>query len=123
MKRNSAYFLGSIISVTDKQSSILFDEWNFLNNNGIEGGLFYVEKGSTINVTNSYLFGNFAVDSPIAYIENSGSINFDNWDMSYNIAYTVGLIKIVDSTSLTSITNTLIYSNSLTNSTIFKKGY
>ena len=121
MKRNSAYFLGSIISVTDKQSSILFDEWNFLNNNGIEGGLFYVEKGSTINVTNSYLFGNFAVDSPIAYIENSGSINFDNWDMSYNIAYTVGLIKIVDSTSLTSITNTLIYSNSLTNSNILKK--
>ena len=121
MKRNSAYFLGSIISVTDKQSSILFDKWNFLNNNGIEGGLFYVEKGSTINVTNSYLFGNFAVDSPIAYIENSGSINFDNWDMSYNIAYTVGLMKIVDSTSLTSITNTLIYSNSLTNSNILKK--
>ena len=121
MKRNSAYFLGSIISVTDKQSSILFDEWNFLNNNGIEGGLFYVEKGSTINVTNSYLFGNFAVDSPIAYIENSGSINFDYWDISNNIAYTVGLIKIVDSTSLTSITNTLIYSNSLTNSNLLIK--
>lgn len=78
MKRNSAYFLGTILSIIDRKSTVSFDQCNFNHNNGVLGGLFYVERSSVINVTNSHIYGNFAVNSAVAYIENSGSINFDN---------------------------------------------
>ena len=58
------------------------------------------------------MYGNFAINSPIAYVENSGSINFDFWEISYSISYTIGLLRIIDSSNPSTITNSVIYSNS-----------
>ena len=121
MKRNSAYFLGTILSIIDRKSTVSFDQWNFNNNNGVLGGLFYVERSSIINVNNSYIFGNFAVNSPVAFIENSGSINFDNWEISFSVSLTVGMLQITDSINLSTISNSVIYSNSFTSKDILVK--
>ena len=112
MNRNSAYFLGTILSIIDRKSTVTFDQWNFNQNNGVNGGLFYVERSSILNVRNSSLYGNFAINSPIAYVENSGSINFDFWEISYSISYTIGVLRIIDSSNPSTITNSVIYSNS-----------
>ena len=121
MKRNSAYFLGTILSIIDRKSTVSFDQWNFNHNNGVLGGLFYVERSSIINVTNSHIYGNFAVNSPVAYIENSGSINFDNWEISSSISLTVGMLQITDSINLSTITNSVMYSNTFTSKDILVK--
>ena len=112
MKRNSAYFLGTILSIIDRKSTVTFDQCNFNHNNGVRGGLFYVERSSIVNVRNSSMYGNFAINSPIAYVENSGSINFDFWEISYSVSYTIGMLQIIDSINLSTITNSVIYSNS-----------
>lgn len=113
MKRNSAYFIGTIVSIIGISSNAQFDQCNFNNNNGIKGGLFYVSRRSSIQVSNSILFSNFAVNSAIAYIENSGSISIDNCDISFNQVITVGLMEIVDSVIPSSISKSQIYSNML----------
>ena len=121
MKRNSAYFLGTILSIIDRKSTVTFDHWNFNHNNGIRGGLFYVERSSILNVRNSSMYGNFAINSPIAYVENSGSINFDFWEISYSVSYTIGMLQIIDSTNPSTITNSVVYSNSFATKDVLVK--
>ena len=48
MKRNSGYFYGTIASILGKNSTATFTNCNFNNNNGVNGGLFYVTTRSTI---------------------------------------------------------------------------
>ena len=59
MRRNSAYFRGTVLSILGSDSSATFSNCVFNNNNGIEGGLFYVTSTSVISVENSTLYDNF----------------------------------------------------------------
>jgi uncharacterized protein YjbI with pentapeptide repeats len=77
MRRNSAYFRGTIVSILGSDSSANFRQCNFNNNNGILGGLFYVNRLSYIQVQNSTLFSNFAVVASLAYVANQGQIIID----------------------------------------------
>ena len=52
MKRNSGYFYGTITSILGKNSTANFTNCNFNNNNGVNGGLFYVTTRSTIYLSN-----------------------------------------------------------------------
>lgn len=77
MKRNSAYFYGSIASIFGDDSVANFTNCNLVNNNGVNGGLFYVGANSIVYLTNCELFSNFAINAAVAYIENLGSIVID----------------------------------------------
>ena len=118
MKKNSAYFIGSIVSITGIYSTAQFENCNFNNNNGIQGGLFYVSRRSSITVINSSIFNNFSVLAPVAYIGSNGSIKIYNCDLSRNIAVTVGLIETVDTIEESLISNSTIISNSLVDKSI-----
>ena len=111
MRRNSAYFYGSIASILGGNSEAYFNSCNFVNNNGVNGGLFYVAANSAMYLTNCVLFSNFAINAAVAYIENLGSLSVDNWDISYNMAMQAGLIQIVGTISPTIISNSKVYSN------------
>ena len=111
MQRNSAYFYGSIASILDDNSAAYFSSCNFVNNNGVNGGLFYVAANSFVSLTNCLLFSNFAINGAIAYIENLGNMVIDGWDISYNMAMQVELIQIVGTVNPTIIVNSKIYSN------------
>ena len=121
MRRNSAYFYGSIASILGDNSEAYFSSCNFVNNNGVNGGLFYVAANSAISLTNWVLFSNFAINAAIAYIENLGSINIEGWDISYNMAMQTGMIQIVDTINPISIVSSSIYSNTIVshNTTIY----
>ena len=77
MQRNSAYFYGSIASILDDNSAAYFNSCNFVNNNGVNGGLFYVAANSFVSLTNCLLFSNFAINAAIAYVENLGKMVID----------------------------------------------
>ena len=83
MRRNSAYFYGTIASILGDNSEAYFNSCNFVNNNGINGGLFYVAANSAIYLTNCVLFSNFAINAAVAYIENLGSISINSWDIKH----------------------------------------
>ena len=111
MKRNSGYFYGTIVSILGDDSTANFTNCNFNNNNGVNGGLFYVSSSSTVYLLNWLLFSNFAVNAAVAYVENLGNININNWDISFNIALLTGIIQVVDTTVPISILSSKIYSN------------
>ena len=113
MKRNSAYFYGTIASILGRNSSATFTNCNFNNNNGVNGGLFYITTRSTIYLSNCLLFSNFAVNAAVAYVENLGTLSIDNWTISYNMAILTGIIQVVDTADPTSISNTQIYKNTI----------
>jgi hypothetical protein len=113
MKRNSAYFRGTILSILGINSSATFRQCNFNNNNGIIGGVFYVARNSYIEVLNSTLFSNYAVVASLAYISNQGRITIDSSDISFNKAISIGILEIVDSISVSMFTNNTVYSNTL----------
>ena len=113
MKRNSGYFYGTIASILGKDSSATFTNCNFNNNNGINGGLFYITTRSTIYLYNCLLFSNFAVNAAVAYVENLGTLSIDNWTISYNMAILTGVIQVVDTADPTIISNTQIYKNTI----------
>ena len=52
MKRNSGYFYGTIVSILGDDSTANFTNCNFNNNNGVNGGLFYVSSSSTVYLLN-----------------------------------------------------------------------
>jgi hypothetical protein len=113
MNRNSGYFRGSIVSIVGKNSKATFEACNFNNNNGINGGVFYVTDKSTINVHNSMIFDNFAVKASVAYVGNQGRINITDSKISHNDAYTITLIELVDTTESSIFSNTIISENSV----------
>ena len=84
MLRNSAYFYGSISSILGDNSAAYFNSCNFANNNGVNGGLFYVAANSFVSLTNCLLFSNLAINAAIAYIENLGNMVIDGWDTKTN---------------------------------------
>ena len=105
ISRNSRYFYGTIVSILEDSWSAYFSNCNFNNNNGVNGGLFYVASQSSISLSNWLLFSNFAINAAIAYIDNLGSINIDNWDISLNMAMFAGIIGILNSVTPTTLTN------------------
>ena len=113
MKRNSGYFYGTIASILGKDSSATFTNCNFNNNNGINGGLFYITTRSTIYLSNCLLFSNFAVNAAVAYVENLGTLSIDNWTISYNMAILTGVVQVVDTADPLVISNTQIYKNTI----------
>ena len=113
MKRNSGYFYGTIASILGDSSSAYFNNCNFNNNNGVNGGLFYIASQSSISLSNWLLFSNFAINAAVAYIENLGSMYINNWDISFNMAMFAGIIGILDSVTPTTLTNSKIYSNTV----------
>ena len=56
MKRNSGYIYGTIASITGKNSTAAFTNCSFNNNNGANGGVFYVTTRSSIYLSNCLLF-------------------------------------------------------------------
>ena len=111
--KNSATFWGSLISITDDYSVVNISNCNFNNNNGMTGGILYVDGESTINVSNSTFFNNFALTAAISYATNEGSINYINWIFNYNHAVSVGLIDVIGSVIENSIKSSNIYSNEI----------
>lgn len=113
MNRNSGYFRGTIVSILGRDSTATFNSCNFNNNNGINGGVFYVTDKSRINVYNSIVFNNFAVKASIAYVENQGVINIINSTITKNSAYTITLIELVDTIESSIFSNTVIEENTV----------
>ena len=113
MKRNSGYFYGTIASILGKNSTANFTNCNFNNNNGVNGGLFYVTTRSTLYLSNWLLFSNFAVNAAVAYVENLGTLNIDNCTISYNMAILTGIIQVVDTADPTTLTNSNIFKNTI----------
>ena len=111
--KNSATFWGTLISITDDNSVANITNCNFNNNNGMTGGILYVDGHSTINVSNSTFYNNFAVSASISYVSNEGSIYFSKCIFNYNHAVSVGLIDIIGSSIESSIESSSIYSNEI----------
>jgi hypothetical protein len=113
MNRNSGYFRGTIVSIVGKNSRATFTSCNFNNNNGINGGVFYVEDQSVINVIDSIIYNNFAVKASMAYVGRQGMITFTGCTITKNNAYTITLIELVDTTESSIFSNTIIDDNSV----------
>jgi hypothetical protein len=113
MNRNSGYFRGTVVSIVGQNSKATFTNCNFNNNNGINGGVFYVTDQSVINVINSTIFNNFAVKASMAYVGRQGSMNIANCTIYKNNAYTITLIEVVDTTETTIFSNTTIDDNNV----------
>ena len=94
-------------------SQIDIYNWKFNNNNGLQGGLFYINGNSPVYVTNSSFFNNFAVVASISYTTNQGSIHFIGWDFIFNHALSVGLFELIDSIVESSIEHWNIHQNQL----------
>ena len=111
--RNSATFRGSIISIIDNNSFVNITNCNFNNNNGMIGGLFYVNGKSPIYVYDSTFFNNFAISAPISYTTNQGSIHYVDCNFTYNHALSVGLFDIIDSTFESTLEHSEITDNQI----------
>ena len=111
--KNSATFWGTLISITNDNSVVNITNCNFNNNNGMTGGILYVDGQSTINVYNSTFYNNFAVSASISYVSNEGNIHFSKCIFNYNHAVSVGLIDIIGSAVESSIESSSIYSNEI----------
>ena len=72
MNRNSAYFIGTVVSVIGKDSFVEIHNSNFYSNSGVTGGLFYIYSRSSISIYNSVLFSNFAITAGVAYVNSDG---------------------------------------------------
>jgi len=94
-------------------SQVDISNWKFNNNNGLQGGLFYINGNSPVYVTNSSFFNNFALVAPISYTTNQGSIHFIDWDFIFNHALSVGLFELIDSIVESSIEHWNIHQNQL----------
>jgi hypothetical protein len=111
--RNSGTFRGTVISILDSNSQVNITDWKFNNNNGMIGGLFYVNGNSPIYVYNSSFFSNFAISAPISYITNQGSIHFISWNFTLNRALSVGLFENIDSIVASSLQHCNFYENEI----------
>ena len=107
--KNSATFWGTLISITDDNSVANITNCNFNNNNGMTGGILYVNGQSTINVNNSTFYNNFAVSASISYVLNQGSTNYLSWVFNYNHAISIGLFSVIESQIENSIQQSSIY--------------
>jgi predicted outer membrane repeat protein len=116
MYRNSATFRGSIISIIDGNSFAVISNCKFNNNDGINGGIFYINGDSSIEVKNSTFYNNFAVSSSIAYITHQGRIFISNSTIRFNHAISVGIIEIEDSTTASTIESSSIKENEIIDS-------
>ena len=74
MNRNSAYYIGTVVSIIGKNSFVEIHNSNFYSNSGVTGGLFYIYSRSSINIYNSVLFSNFAVTAGVAYVNSDGML-------------------------------------------------
>lgn len=86
---------------------------NFNNNNGLEGGLFYVNGNSPIYVYNSSFYNNFALVAPISYTSSQGSVHFIGSNFTFNHAVSVGLFETIDSNVESSIEHCEVYNNEM----------
>ena len=50
LTQNSAYFIGTVVSIKGVDSVVEITNSNFYNNNGMTGGLFYVYRESSLKV-------------------------------------------------------------------------
>jgi hypothetical protein len=55
-----------------------------MKNYAYEGGVFYVQYSSTVEVSNSSLLDNFAVTGGVAYVNNDGAIMINSGSKVYN---------------------------------------
>ena len=116
--RNSATFRGTVLSVTDNNSNVNILNCRFNNNNGIIGGIFYINGNSVIEVHDSQFYSNFAVEASIAYISNQGAIKFYDCKIIRNYAISVGIIEVVDTIVDNSVIHTEISENEIIDSSI-----
>ena len=123
MNRNSAYFIGTVVSIIGKDSFVEIHNSNFYSNSGVTGGLFYIYSRSSISIYNSVLFSNFAVTAGVAYVNSDGmpltliidiaSFNIFNCTIFNNKAQTISVIEIVDSYVESTMVNTRMYANEI----------
>ena len=104
---------GTLLSIVDSNSHVNITDWKFNNNNGMIGGLFYVNGNSPIYIYDSSFFSNFAISAPISYITNQGSAHFISWDFTLNKALSVGLFENIDSIVATSLEHCNFYENEI----------
>ena len=68
---------GSIVFADYQGVYSKFDNCNFTRNYAYQGGVFYIQYQSSIEISNCYLVENFAVIGGVAYVNNDGLIKIN----------------------------------------------
>ena len=97
--------IGVILELVQGSSYCHIYDSVFNKNTGLQGGVFYIDGFSELDVHNSGFSNNFAVASSIAYAQNQGIISFETCNFSRNKVLTIGILEVFDSTSISSFTN------------------
>jgi len=68
---------GSVVFADYQLVYVLFESCDFIRNYAYQGGAFYVQYSSQIEVSNCYITQNFAVTGGVAYVNNDGQIKIN----------------------------------------------
>ena len=109
---------GGIIYAGNSKTIVTIRKSNFTENASIQGGIFYVERESVIEVYDSIIHSNFAVISGVIQASNNGYFKFFNTTVNNNYAISSSVSQIFDVAESSVISNSNITSNIVLNSSV-----
>lgn len=74
---NYSFGRGAIVFADYQGVYALFNNCSFVRNYAYQGGVFYVQYSSLVEISNSVITENFAVTGGVAYVNNDGQIKIN----------------------------------------------
>ena len=115
---------GSIVFADYQAVYGLFKNCYIGNNYAYQGGAFYIQYSSEIEVSNCTLTGNFAVTGGVAYVNNDGFIKINSNSKVYlNSALNSCFLFLINTQQASYIDNVMISRNDQVNPLIAKSAF
>jgi hypothetical protein len=74
---------GSVVFADYQAVYALFEGCEFVRNYAYQGGVFYVQYSSQVEVSNCVITQNYAITGGVAYVNNDGQIKINNGTRVY----------------------------------------
>ena len=110
------YEEGAVLFAGKQKAKVVIMRSNFTANASVQGGVFYVESDSVIQIFDSQIFNNFGVTSGVIQAKDNGYYEIYNTKIFNNYAVSSSVSQIFDSVGTSIISNSTIYSNKVLNS-------
>jgi hypothetical protein len=115
---------GSVVFADYQLVYVLFESCDFIRNYAYQGGAFYVQYSSQIEVSNCYITQNFAVTGGVAYVNNDGQIKINKGSRVFqNSALNSCFLFLINSQYESQIDNVTITANDQNNALIEKSSF
>ncbi|CDW85403.1 UNKNOWN [Stylonychia lemnae] len=115
---------GSIVFADYQNVYALFRNCSIQRNYAYQGGVFYIQYSSEVEVSNCTLIRNFAVTGGVAYVNNDGKINLNNKTKVYNnSALNTCFLFLINTQFESKVDNVEVTQNDQVNSIIPKRDF